>query len=200
VIDLPEWFDPAQDAMLTPKKLRGLVHPIRLRLLDLLQADGPATATSLAQRIGQSSGVTSYHLRVLAQHGFVVEDTERGTGRDRWWRAVHRTTSFTFRVPEDPGTEETVEEGEQFMRLVAQDQQRRVLAFIATVTARRDELASMPWTVSDWPLQLTIEEAHELKFAIFDLVQRYRRDLASAGPREGTVRAHIAVQLTPEEP
>ena len=41
----PEWFDPARDQLLTPQALRGLVHPIRLRLLDLLQADGPATAT-----------------------------------------------------------------------------------------------------------------------------------------------------------
>ena len=49
----PDWFDPAEDAMLTPQALRGLVHPVRLRLLDLLQADGPATATSLGQRIGQ---------------------------------------------------------------------------------------------------------------------------------------------------
>src|SRR5215475_11195 len=130
--DLPHWFDPAQDQMLTPQALRGLVHPIRLRLLDLLQADGPATASGLAQRIGQSSGVTSYHLRVLAEHGFVVEDTERGNARDRWWRAVHRTTSFTFRTAEDPGTEETIEEAERFIRLVAEESHRRVLAAIAT--------------------------------------------------------------------
>jgi DNA-binding transcriptional ArsR family regulator len=78
--------------MLTPTALRGLVHPFRLRLLDLLQADGPATATTLARRIGESSGVASYHLRVLAEHGFIVEGTTRGTARDRWWRAARRST------------------------------------------------------------------------------------------------------------
>jgi hypothetical protein len=33
VIDLPNWFDPAKDAVLTPKSLRGLVHPLRSRLI-----------------------------------------------------------------------------------------------------------------------------------------------------------------------
>jgi DNA-binding transcriptional ArsR family regulator len=198
VIQLPEGFDPAQDDMLTPKALRGLVHPLRLRLLDLLQADGPATATTLAKRIGESSGVTSYHLRVLAEHGFIAEDTTRGTGRDRWWRAVRRSTWFTFRMPEDPGTDETVEESVRYMRIVAEDQHRRVLAFIGTLAGRRPELPVMPWTVSDWPLQLTLAEAQELKIAITDLILRYRRSPDGA-PRAGTIRAHVALQLTPEE-
>src|SRR5262249_24497142 len=58
---LPKWFDPQQDAMLTPGRLRVLVHPIRVRLLHLLGTDGPATATQLGRKLGQSSGVTSYH-------------------------------------------------------------------------------------------------------------------------------------------
>src|SRR5205085_4403396 len=122
----------AQDAMLTPKALRGLVNPIRLRLLDLLQADGPATATGLAKRIGQSSGVTSYHLRVLAEHGFVVEDSERGTGRDRWWRPVHRSTSFTFRTDDEPADENA----EYFMRLIADEMHRRLVDYIGGMSAR----------------------------------------------------------------
>ncbi|MEU7461934.1 winged helix-turn-helix domain-containing protein, partial [Streptomyces griseofuscus] len=30
---------------------------------------GPATASQLAERLGESSGATSYHLRQLADHG-----------------------------------------------------------------------------------------------------------------------------------
>jgi DNA-binding transcriptional ArsR family regulator len=194
----PEWFDPAQDHMLTPKTLRGLVHPIRLRLLDLLQADGPATATSLGRRIGESSGVTSYHLRVLAEHGFIVEDTERGNGRDRWWRAVHRTTSFTFRRPEDPGSEETIEEAERFMRVVAEESHRRVVAAIATIPSRRAELGTMPWTVSEWPLTLTLEEAEELKLAVSKLIVRFERSRARSDDRPDAVRAYGIFQLVPD--
>lgn len=196
--DLPDWFDPAQDHMLTPTALRGLVHPIRLRLLDLLQADGPATASGLAQRIGESSGVTSYHLRVLAKHGFVVEDPERGNARDRWWRAVHRSTSFTFRAQEDPGTEETIEEAERFIRLVADESHRRVLAAIGTFPAHREELGTLPWTVSEWPLQLTMEEAKALRRDVSDLITRYQRDPSAPDTRPDTVRAYGIFQLVPD--
>jgi DNA-binding transcriptional ArsR family regulator len=50
--------------------------------------DGPATASQLARRLGESSGATSYHLRILAKYGFVEDDSERNRGRERWWRAV----------------------------------------------------------------------------------------------------------------
>ena len=197
-MELPDWFDPAQDDLLTPKALRGLVHPIRLRLLDLLQADGPATATGLAKRIDQSSGVTSYHLRVLAEHGFVTEETERGNGRDRWWKAVHRSTSFTFRMPEDPGTEESIEEAERFIRLVAEESHRRVLAAIATIPSRRDELDTAPWTVSEWPLQLTLDQARELRDAVSELIVRYQRDPTAPDARADAVRAYGIFQLVPD--
>lgn len=195
---VPEWFDPTQDEMLTPKALRGLVHPIRLRLLDLLQADGPATATSLGRRVGESSGVTSYHLRVLAEHGFIVEDTERGNGRDRWWRAVHRSTAFTFRSGEDPGSEETIEEAERYIRLVADESHRRVVAAIATLPGHRAELGSMPWTVSEWPLQLTLAEAEELKLAVSELIVRFERNRSESDARPDTVRAYGIFQLVPD--
>src|SRR5262249_15552197 len=43
----PSWFDPSRDVVLTPRRLRGLVHPVRVRLLYLLETDGPATASQL---------------------------------------------------------------------------------------------------------------------------------------------------------
>ncbi len=72
--------------------LRALAHPQRMRMLGILRVDGPATATSLAARLGLNSGATSYHLRQLSRHGFIEEDAERGNGRDRWWRASHEST------------------------------------------------------------------------------------------------------------
>ena len=72
--------------------LRTLSHPTRLRMLMLLRLDGPATATQLAQQLRLNTGATSYHLRQLADQGFIVEDAERGDGRDRWWKAAHEST------------------------------------------------------------------------------------------------------------
>jgi DNA-binding transcriptional ArsR family regulator len=76
--------------------MRALSHPLRLELLDRLRTDGPATASLLAERIGESSGATSYHLRQLARYGFVEEDVRDAKGRERWWR--HRD-----RCPEPEG-------------------------------------------------------------------------------------------------
>lgn len=196
---MPEWLDPAQDLILTPRRLRGLVHPVRMKLLQLLQEDGPATATSLAARIGQSSGVASYHLRVLAEHGFIAEDTERGNARDRWWRAVHRSTSFTFRMPGDPGDEQSVEDAERFVRMDADEMYRRMVAFIDTFAARREELAELPWTLSYWPVRLTRDEARALAEQINAVVAPYRRTQGDPSPREGTERAYFQFQLLPDE-
>ena len=68
--------------------LRGLAHPLRVRMLDILSTYGPQTASSLAERLAESSGVTSYHLRQLAQHDFIREVEGLGTARERWWERV----------------------------------------------------------------------------------------------------------------
>jgi DNA-binding transcriptional ArsR family regulator len=74
--------------------LRAFTHPLRLRLLSLLRTDGPATASDLGRRVGESSGSTSYHLRQLARYGFVEDDPEQPGGRQRRWRATAPGTSI----------------------------------------------------------------------------------------------------------
>jgi len=87
---------------LDPRSLRGLAHPLRMRLLSTLRHDGPATASQLAEKLGESSGATSYHLRQLAAHGFVEDDPERGKGRERWWRAAKEGTRFDDSLFDSP--------------------------------------------------------------------------------------------------
>lgn len=82
--------------------LRAMAHPVRLQILGLLRSDGPATATSLATRLGLNSGATSYHLRQLAGSGLIVEDAERGSKRDRWWKAAHQVTRTDLSQTDDP--------------------------------------------------------------------------------------------------
>ncbi|MEU3355326.1 ArsR family transcriptional regulator [Streptomyces sp. NPDC037389] len=40
------------------------------------------------------AGLTSYHLRRMAEHGFVEEVPELAKGRERWWRAVPSDRRF----------------------------------------------------------------------------------------------------------
>ncbi|MFB7466159.1 helix-turn-helix domain-containing protein [Streptomyces sp. NPDC056224] len=88
-------LDPEQDAA----ALKALTHPLRIRLLGLLRQDGPATASELAVRTGESSASTSYHLRVLAKYAFVAE-AEHRDGRERRWQAVHSVTSWSNKAME----------------------------------------------------------------------------------------------------
>jgi DNA-binding transcriptional ArsR family regulator len=77
-----------QPRILDTEALKGLAHPLRVALLDALSTYGPATASKLADRLGESSGATSYHLRQLEKNGLVREVKGRGSGRERWWERV----------------------------------------------------------------------------------------------------------------
>ena len=68
---------------LDTRALIALAHPLRVQLRNELRIAGPATASQLARRFGESSGATSYHLRMLARHGFIEPEDGRGTARER---------------------------------------------------------------------------------------------------------------------
>ena len=142
----------------TPRQLKALTHPVRVRILGMLRVDGPATATTLATRLRLNTGATSYHLRQLAEHGFVVDDPERGTGRERWWRAAHRMTRTDTATPADREAQETVAAYLQSVAVVmTQNLQRSV-----------EELALLPpaWgdatSYNDWVIRLSPRRARAL--------------------------------------
>lgn len=74
-----------------PARIRALAHPLRLRLLDLLDAEGDLTATQCAARTGESVASCSFHLHTLARHGYVEAAPPRG--RERPWRSVRERPS-----------------------------------------------------------------------------------------------------------
>ncbi|WP_412542325.1 helix-turn-helix domain-containing protein [Longispora sp. K20-0274] len=72
-----------------PTVLKAVTHPLRMRLYGLLNTYGPATASTLAERVDLAVAKVSYHLHQLARFGFVVEAPELARdGRERWWRSV----------------------------------------------------------------------------------------------------------------
>ena len=56
-----------------------------MAIIELLSIAGPMTATELADRLDETPANCSWHLRKLAQHGF-VEEAEGGKGRRRPWQ------------------------------------------------------------------------------------------------------------------
>ena len=157
---------------LTADNLKALAHPLRVRILGLLRTYGPATATTLAARLELSSGALSYHLRQLERFGFIVEDTERGDQRDRWWKAAHRRTLYSA-LPSEHGGEQSAE-GDVYEDSVA----AAAMSGLARARAARGELPAQ-WqrtiNMSDYLLQLTAEEALALGADLDRLLSSYRQ-------------------------
>lgn len=75
-----------------PKRLRALAHPLRWRLLTLIDDEGTATATRCAEVLGESVASCSYHLNMLAKYDYVEEAPAQG--REKPWRLTRRDQSF----------------------------------------------------------------------------------------------------------
>lgn len=187
-------FNPDRDVILDAHNLRGLAHPLRLRILGLLREDGPATATSLAARLGESSGSTSYHLRQLAEHGFIRESSVPSVGRERWWEAAHEYTHFDLA---DDADEATVLMGVEYLRAVARAHALRTEGWV-------DALETMPaaWrevgSISDYRLQLTPEQTARLVEELDELAQRYRAIAEPHAIEASRVRFQFQVLPSPD--
>ncbi|MFF7645952.1 helix-turn-helix domain-containing protein [Streptomyces canus] len=173
---------------LDARALRGLAHPLRMELLNALRRRGPATASMLAERLGESSGATSYHLRQLAEHGFIADAPEHGKGRERWWKAVDQ--GLTFDTAEFDGAgPELRGMAEIFLHEMAATHARELSTWL-----HMRERWSKDWSraadMSDATLQLTPELAAELIGKMHALINDYRGRVTDEDPGSEQVRIH----------
>ncbi|MFD9422784.1 MULTISPECIES: winged helix-turn-helix domain-containing protein [unclassified Streptomyces] len=175
------------------RTLRGLAHPLRLRLLSTLREFGPATASGLADRLGESSGATSYHLRQLASYDFVEDAPELGKGRERWWRAVHLGTSFDRSADflRDPNPEVREAIG-VVLREVTTSHTQELDTWLGTLHEWSEEWQHS-WDVSDFKVRLTPELSLELAEKIHELIESYRGRVPEGTEGSATVRSHVHV-------
>jgi DNA-binding transcriptional ArsR family regulator len=157
-----------------PRTLRALSHPLRNKILGLLRLEGPSTATLLGYRLGESSGATSYHLRQLAAYGFVEDvpaEDSGGSGRERWWRALHRSTHWdTEDFLDDPAAREVVDE----MLLAQIDSRRRMLTayFEQRGALGRDWQSAA--SLNDYVLRLGPDDTRALAAELNEVLARWR--------------------------
>ncbi|RZE04078.1 transcriptional regulator [Streptomyces albidoflavus] len=170
----PEPTAPSEHKVRTldPRSLRGLAHPLRMRLFRALRESGPATASQLAGRLDESSGATSYHLRQLAAYGFVEDAPEHGKGRERWWRA----TSQGIRLePERLNLADPVQRGaiDVLMHEVADNHTEELSTWLGT----RHEWPTVwqeAYDLSDYSYRLTPAQAMELRERAGELLESFR--------------------------
>jgi predicted ArsR family transcriptional regulator len=86
--------DKRHDAVTDPKRLRALAHPLRWKIINLVDSEGSATATRCAEVLGESVASCSYHLNMLAKYNF-VEEAPGGQGREKPWQLTTRSQSFS---------------------------------------------------------------------------------------------------------
>ena len=176
--------------------LKALAHPLRFRLLELLQERGPSTASQLGRQVGESSGSTSYHLRQLAEHGFIEEAHELGSARDRWWRAA--PGGWTLRGFEMLERPDTRADAFAVLDEVRRGRLERLTRWHATASAWGQEWvdASVDATVR---LALTAAEMQELRDELLAVVDRWneslggRRDSGTAPPGSAIVNLNVDI-------
>jgi predicted ArsR family transcriptional regulator len=62
------------------RQVRALTSPVRSRILEILRAEGPASAAGLAVRLGSSTAGMLYHLKLLSELGLVVSAGKQRAG------------------------------------------------------------------------------------------------------------------------
>ena len=176
------------------RALRALAHPLRNRLLGLLRLHGPSTATLLGKRVGESSGSTSYHLRQLAAYGFVEELPGHGTGRERWWQARHRITSW--RADELLTQEGGAQVQDEMTRLQLDGHGRVLDAWLS----QRDHLGP-EWvtaaSINDYGLRLTPQQARALADELTAVLDRWVAEHPAEQPVEGTELVSVLLDVVP---
>jgi DNA-binding transcriptional ArsR family regulator len=156
--------------------MRALAHPLRMDLLDLLAVHGPQTASQAAEILEQTPANVSWHLRKLAEHGFVRQATD-GPGRQRPWKMVAESLTWGDDAA-DPAARTALSD----------------VAVEREVQRLRAAVANLPRESRDWHratqihqnrLWLTADEATELGEALSDLLHAYddrAHDAASRPP------------------
>ncbi|MFC3501880.1 helix-turn-helix domain-containing protein [Micromonospora krabiensis] len=178
------------------RQIRVMAHPLRMRLLGLLRVDGPATATSLAEKLDTNTGATSYHLRQLAEVGLVTEDPDLGTGRQRWWRAEHDISNFDpTDFDDDPDARAAVRWIEtNHVRLMAEQAQRWFSVADDQPRAWRDAAA-----LSDMVLTLDPARLRALNDELWQVLVRYHEEPPSDGPDARQVHVFLSALPRMEE-
>jgi DNA-binding transcriptional ArsR family regulator len=173
-----------------PTSLRALAHPLRTRLLGLLRLDGPSTASRLGARVGESSGVTSYHLRQLEQYGFVAELPDKGTRRERWWQAQHQLTSWEpDELVDQPGGREA---NAAMQRLQVEAMGRELRAWLTAEQPR--EWAAVAG-MSDYVLHLTPAQTRQVLEELYGVLDHWAAEHRQAG--DGTAQVNVFTAAFP---
>lgn len=176
-----------------PKAMRALAHPLRIQLLEAVVARGQATATELAEALGDSPANCSYHLRKLAEFGY-LHRVEGANGRERPWQAGDPTQNF---VP-DPDDPEAVLAGTAIDSAIIEWDTARLRAAEGRRNPPRWRGATF---LTGATMIVTPEEAKEIARAMSEMLAPFHARLTDPALRPagaGAIRLFAATTYLPE--
>ncbi|MFD5508409.1 ArsR/SmtB family transcription factor [Streptomyces sp. NPDC127051] len=176
-------------------RLKAFTNPLRMQLYRSLYAAGTATASQLAEQVGQTPSLVSYHLRKLAEHGFVAEAGGRSSdGRERWWR-VASEEGWGFRSSDFAGTPEGAAAVGTVTRAIHDTRIAQYRAYLDRTGAWGKAWTDAAFS-SEWILDLTPAELAEMNDELEAVARRWRergKAAQAAGATES--REHVSVHL-----
>lgn len=186
-------MDRTRDLSGDPTAMLALAHHTRLSVLEILGQEGPLTATEVGQRLGESPGTMSWHLRLLARHGFVTE-AEGGRGRRRPWKL----TALGTRWEPEPQSDEERAAADTLFSMVVERAFGQLRAWLASSYA-----APRAWqrsaAVSEWTLYLTAGETEQLRDQIYRLLEEFSDRIEHPARRpDGAVAVRALVTMHPQ--
>ncbi|MCR8670574.1 winged helix-turn-helix domain-containing protein [Agrococcus sp. HG114] len=174
-----------------PALLRALAHPLRVEILSVIDELGEATATQIAERVGESPSNCSFHLRTLAKVGFIERGEAQGTSKP--WRAVHRGRDLR----PDPSDPASMRASATIGALYVQHEAARLVEFF---TARAEDPEWIEGTtVNLSTFWATAAELKELAEDIAKLTERFHGREADPETRpSGSRKVHFFGTLNPD--
>jgi DNA-binding transcriptional ArsR family regulator len=174
-----------------PETFKVFGHPLRMRLYRALHISRTATASQLADQVGEAVSLVSYHLRKLADHGLIDEAEGQGDGRERWWKLASEDPALREEdfgdAPENAAPHAAVE------RLSFEQRSDLYLGYLgARLTWEAD------WRTASFSREylapLTAAQLAELAREMHDLMRKYEiagRAAEDAGDTEGRERVAL---------
>jgi DNA-binding transcriptional ArsR family regulator len=167
--ELTEGLPPTRELDL--ESLKALSHPLRVQIVNALSIYGAATASGLAERFGESSGATSYHLRQLERHGFIQEVQGKGTGRERWWERVPGALNIGSSAAEETPA------GRSAAQLIFREFRQTADRLLVDFTERGPEMLPPEWMdtseITTANARLTLEQMQTFVRAVNAAINTY---------------------------
>ncbi|MET3974846.1 helix-turn-helix domain-containing protein [Cellulosimicrobium sp. TH-20] len=170
-----------------PAALRAIAHPLRQRILMELAVLGHARAADLARATGEPANSVSFHLRVLARAGMIVEAPEHARDRrDRVWKNVAQSYAV------EPGTPDAVRHVVRPALAWAEETFRRG----SVMGAREDRILALSTLV------LSPEQAATMTRELQELLERWNTrslDEGRADPEARRETYQVLAVLAPRD-